>query len=259
MPSSATFCSISPPWGTWGDILGHRGQDRAGGTPCSPPSPNAGYSVTSDWGTAETELLGRGRGRRAEPLCLGSAHGRSGPACLWAGVVPPAVHRRCLWLPPDSPLCPHTEGRNGGTQPGCTAWVPDVCARCVCPHMHIHTPEPHTGLHVHPTGADVHTYTHSLSHPPSLAPTAMPAQTVLPVQRHTCTVTPEHMATCASCRVITHPHGHHMCHVPHHICIDCHTGAPLACIRGHTCTHGAHTAPLRASPAQLPRGSLQAG
>lgn len=119
----------APPWSTWGHTHGHRGQDRAAGTPGSPHSPGAGFSVTSDWGTAGTKLLGKAR--RAELLCLGTLllvpmGIQSSLPVGWA--MPCAVHHSPFCLAPDSYLCPHTERKKWGTQPGCTTW------------LHTHTP-----------------------------------------------------------------------------------------------------------------------
>lgn len=132
----------SPLPGALGPYPGAQGKDRAAGTPGSPPSPGVGYSVTSDWGTARTELLWRGR--RAEPLCLGTLLlvPMEGPVC-GPGLCP-LPHTTAPLAASRLTCVPSHRGRKQGTQPGHTAWVPDVCARCVCPRMHTHTALSHT-------------------------------------------------------------------------------------------------------------------
>lgn len=141
VPSSATI-PPSPLPGALGPYPGAQGKDRAAGTPGSPPSPGVGYSVTSDWGMARTELLWRGR--RAEPLCLGTLLlvPMEGPVC-GPGLCP-LPHTTAPLAASTLTCVPSHRGRKQGTQPGHTAWVPDVCARCVCPRMHTHTALSHT-------------------------------------------------------------------------------------------------------------------
>lgn len=148
----------------------------------------------------------------------------SSPACLWAGLCPvPCTTVPSAWPPTHTSALTLRE-KNGehslDVQHGCTLTPPLS--------------------HVYPPGADVHTCTQPGT------PIAMPAHTVPHVPKHTCSVTPEHMATCAGCPVTPHPLPitRAMCSP---MCTDHHSGAPLCAHVGTPAHRGAHTAPLRAS------------
>lgn len=166
-----------------------------------------------------------------------SAHGRTVQPGCGLGLCP-ARHQSPLWLPPDSALCPCTEGRNGEHSL-------DVhgCQMCVPPHAHSH-PLSHTQ-------APVHT--------PVLVCTLAHTRAVTPPQPGTLTALPAHTATCAE----THLHCHtraqgHLCHAVSSHTPMCHvlslshpSHVPTVTPVPHSCTHGhtaVHTQPLSEPP-----------
>lgn len=117
--------------------MGTEGQDRAGGTPGSPPSPDVSYSVTSDWGMAGTE--GERKRKKSKTTVWGVPMGSLVQPACGPGLCPLPCTTGPSGCPQTHPCALTRRKEMGGTarmyMDGCQMYVPHVC-----PHMHTHTP-----------------------------------------------------------------------------------------------------------------------